>query len=402
MAFAAELIALVPWDDEEHGLPSRFVDHPQFSWGVPEHTRRVRAPVRVRLDSEGGLQLAGDGSAIVHLAADGSPAGGPRRPGRSPTTPATLTATAPSSRTGSGLDRGGASAGPVEADSTKLLSTGDRVYLPRARRPRRAGRRLRGAGCARCRAAPVPARRFSAAGGSCRCSSTSSASCAGSRPSTSAAATRSSWPRGEEHYAWLTYPFGADAHSRLYVWSDGQVGRVALDGTIDVLGTVGGIAVQGGAVYTSRPWPGASSSPDRRARPRSPRRPASGSSPSTPAGATACWAAKRRTARRAADLRAGGSLEATAPPPQDLATIDCRVPDFSAWQVDGDGRVVVPGGHARGHRRRTVRPMSSEARERLEALVGEWTMEAGPPGGPAVARGGGGSASNGPKGRRCC
>ena len=147
---------------------------------------------------------------------------------------------------------------------------------------------------------------------------------------------------GEEHYAWLTYPFGADARSRLYAWRDGQVGRIALDGTIAVLGAIEGVALRGAAVYTSQPAAGGVvvTGPDGEATLPAPSgfrlisvdaggryRLMGGEAPDS--------AGELRT------YRADGSLEATAPPPQDLATIDCRVPGFSEWQVDGDGRVIV-------------------------------------------------------------
>ncbi len=253
MAFAAELIALVPWDDEEHGLPSRFVDHPQFSWGAPEHTRRVRAPVRVRLDPGGGLHLAGDGSAILHLAEDGSPRG--RTPLAGPLADFACDADGNCAVLEDGrlkgLDPGGRERWSVAAESTKVLSTGDRLYLPvpegLAELDAASGRHLQtlprhaGAG------APFLGGRriLSVFFDQERELRGIEALDPGGDPEQLAG--------GEEHYAWLTYPFGADARSRLYAWRDGQVGRIALDGTIAVLGAIEGVALRGAAVYTSQP-----------------------------------------------------------------------------------------------------------------------------------------------------
>jgi hypothetical protein len=72
--FAAELVTLVPWDDDRRGIPSRFVDHPRFSWYTPDQARRVRAPVPLRLDSEGGINLLGD-AGILHLDGGGEALG---------------------------------------------------------------------------------------------------------------------------------------------------------------------------------------------------------------------------------------------------------------------------------------------------------------------------------------
>jgi hypothetical protein len=346
--FAAELVALVPWDDEEHGLPSRYVDYPQFSWGVPEHMRRVHAPVRVRLDPEGGLHLAGDGSGIVHLAEDASSRG------RTPL----------AERAGSlidyacdaerncavledggrlrGLDPGGRERWSVEAASAKVLSTGDRLYLPEpdglAELDAASGSHLR----------TLPRRAgtgepFLGGGRILSVFFDDEREVRGIEVLDPGGSDTDQLAGGEEHYAWLTYPFGADARSRLYVWRDGQVGRVALDGAIEVLGAVEGIALRGGAVYTSRSTTVGVvvTGPDGEATLPAP--PGFRLISVDPDGRYRLMGGEAPDS--AGELRtygADGSLETTAPAPRDLATIDCRVPVFSAWQVDSDARVILP------------------------------------------------------------
>ena len=347
-AFAAELVALVPWDDEEHGIPSRFVDHPQFSWGIPEHTRRVRAPVRVRLDPEGGLHLAGDGSGIVHLAEDGWSRGRTRLAGQA----GSLTDYACDAQGHCavledggrlrGLDPGGRERWSVEAGSAKVLSTGDRLYLPEseglAELDAASGSRLR------------TLRRRAGAGvpilGGGRILSVffdDERELRGIDVLDPGGGDPNQLAGGEEHYAWLAYPFGADARSRLYSRRDEQVARVALDGAVEVLGAVEGIALAGGAVYTSRPTAGGVvvAGPDGEATLPAP--PGFRLIAVDPGGRYHLMGGEAPDS--AGELRtyaADGSLEATAPPPQDLAEIDCRVPVFSAWQVDPEGRVVIP------------------------------------------------------------
>lgn len=347
-AFAAELVALVPWDDEEHGLPSRLVDHPQFSWRVPEHTRRVRAPVRVRLDPEGGLHLAGDGSGIVHLAQDGSTRG------RTPVAEhvGSLTDYACDAEGNCavledggrlrGLDPGGRERWSVEAAFTKVLSTSDRLYLPGqdglAELDAASGSHLR-----TLPRRPGAGEPFLGGGRILAVVFDDERELRGIEVLDPGGGDPDQLAGGDEHYAWLTYPFGADARSRLYAWRDGQVGRVALDGAIEVLGAVEGIALRGGAVYTSRPTTEGVvvTGPDGEATLSAP--PGFRLISVDPDGRYRLMGGEAPDS--AGELRtygADGSLEATAPAPQDLATIDCRVPVFSAWQVDPDGRVIVP------------------------------------------------------------
>jgi hypothetical protein len=346
-AFAAELVALVPWDDEQQGVPSRFIDHPMFSWGVPGQTRRVRAPVRLRLDRDGGLHLAADGSGIVHLAADGSSLGRtPLAERRGPLTDYACDADGDCAVLEEGgrlrgVDRGGGERWSVETAATKLLSTGDRLYLPIAQGldelDARSGARLRtlprraGAGEPFLGGGRIVSRFFD--------DQRELRGIEALDPDGDAEELAG----GEKHYAWLVHPFGADARSRLYVWRDAQVGRVGVDGAIEVLGAVEGIAVKDGAVYTSRPTAGGVvvTGPDGDATLAAP--PEHRLISIDPSGRYHLMGGEAPDS--AGELRtygADGQLEATAPAPEDLAGIDCRVPGFRAWQVAPDGRIVIP------------------------------------------------------------
>jgi hypothetical protein len=79
---APEIITVVPWDDELRGIPVVIQDYPQFGFMVPEQMRKVRSPVRVRLDSGGGYHLLGNAGGMLHLDAGGAVAGRTPLPSR--------------------------------------------------------------------------------------------------------------------------------------------------------------------------------------------------------------------------------------------------------------------------------------------------------------------------------
>lgn len=343
---AAQLVAVVPWDEERTGIRSSFTDYPMYSWHVPEHTRRVRSPVRLRLDDAGGFHLLADASAILHLDGVGAPVA------RTPVTGLILDYACEASGACMLLEEiggGDTRLRALHADGSerwsqvgrfrKILAGRDRLYVWGAdgiaeadtvtgaiRRvlPHRGGEPFLGGG---------------------KVISVSYNDDAGLRdlvlldPVSGESAELAGT---EQHYAWLVYPFGADGSARLFVWRDGQIARVSPDGEIEVLGAVDGIAVRDGSVFTSHrvgdevvvrgdgleaSLPAAGLrliSIDAAGRFQL----LSGEGPGSPGELSVYSAA--------------GQLEFSGPPPQDLAAIESRLPSHTAWQVDPEGRVTIP------------------------------------------------------------
>ena len=344
---------MVPWDDDRRGIPSRFVDRPKFSWYTPEQARRVRAPVRVRLDGEGGMHLLGDASGILHLDAGGAALGRtplPDRAGRilDYACDATGGCTLLEDTDGalnrlSRLDAAGTERWSADGRFTKILSAGNRLYVPGAdgiadmdvesgtlhrTLPQRAGSGTAFLGGGRLVSVYFDDERDLRG---------IAALDPDGEPAVLAGA--------EEHYGWLVHPFGADGRPRLYAWRDGQVARISLDGEIEVLGALDGIAVRAAdrCVFTSRHGPDEVVISGPAGETRLP----------APAGFRLVHvdaAGRYHLLGHEAPGDAGtlrvhapdGRLESTAPPPEDLAAIDCRLPTHTAWQVDAEGRITIP------------------------------------------------------------
>ena len=346
---ATELVTVVPWDDDRRGIPSRFADHPQFSWHVPEHARRVRMPVPVRLDDAGGLHLLGGGSGILHLDAGGAVQGRTPLPdGAGRILDYACDAAGSCILLGDDgglqrLDATGTELWAADGGVTKVLSAGDRVYAQRAAGiaeiDGQSGTQLRtlpqrpGAG-------PV----FLGGGRLVSVFFDDERELRGivaQNPDGEPAELAGT----DELYGWLVHPFGADGRARLYVWRDGQIARVSLDGGIELLGAVDGIAVRAAdqSVFTSHHGPDevvvSWSGGETRL--------------SAPAGfrlvhvdaAGNYHLLGGEEPGSAGELRVhapDGRLESTGPPPEDLAAIDCRLPVHTAWQVDSEGRITIP------------------------------------------------------------
>jgi hypothetical protein len=58
--FALEIFAAAPWGDEPDAIPLVLEDYPLFGDVSPEQMRKVLAPVRLRLDAQGGLHALAD------------------------------------------------------------------------------------------------------------------------------------------------------------------------------------------------------------------------------------------------------------------------------------------------------------------------------------------------------
>ena len=58
---------------------------------------------------------------------------------------------------------------------------------------------------------------------------------------------------GTDAYGWLTYPLGVDTSSNVYAWKDASVARLSPDGRIEVLATINGVTLgSDGVVISSR------------------------------------------------------------------------------------------------------------------------------------------------------
>lgn len=372
-SFAPELVTVLPWDDERSGIPSSFTDYPMLAWYTPEHARKVRTPVRVRLDDRGGFHVLGDASPILHLDDSGAPVRRTPLPEGSGRVVDYACDTAGNCvllehfenadaqfKRLRALDPDGAerwsrdeSTEPSEPDFgglnghfTKILYAGDRLYLPGAH----------GRGVAEVDAGTGEVRQIlpqragagaSFLGGGRLLSvffddDSNRRGIAVLDPDGAESVELTGTP---EHYAWLVYPFGADRRSRLYVWRNGQVARLSLTGDIEVLGEVNGIAVRtsDGSVFTSRRDAEHVVVSGEEVETRLPAPPELRLVHVDADGRFHLLGGE--APGNAGELRVyspDGRLESTGPPPEDLATIDCRLPTHTAWQVDAEGRVNIP------------------------------------------------------------
>lgn len=380
---AAELVALLPWDDPERGLPAGFTDEVGFSWssGPP---RRVRAPAPVRVDASGGLHVLGrlpaaavaepgsqrtGGAVAVHLDADGRVAGRTELqglegrqvdftsdPSQQSVVLVEIVDQGRKTRRVTAFRPDGDtvwSAGGSGAESDDPVSS--------ARRIRFCGRQVL------CVAEGVVARLDAATGkalgvarlrggsgmpfvGGDRVLATYYDDAASLRgiveldPETGA---QQNLPGSDEEFGWLVHPFGADAERRLYVWRQGAIARVAPGGGVQVLGGLDAVAVRGSEVFTSwhdgdrllvRHAGGTGAHVDtERAAP-----PGSRLIGVDPQGR---YVVLRRAPGSAAEVTVvgpDGTVHSSGAAQPDLIDLECRTPVFDEWQVDADGRLVIP------------------------------------------------------------
>jgi hypothetical protein len=270
-----ELVAIVAWDDAEGRIPMAVEDYPSMAWITPEQTRRVRSPVRLRLDPSGGFHLLGESGDLVHLDAAG------RAFGRTPLVGAGSSIVDYACDPGGDclllerLDQGGqlvnrlrrldrtgrerwSRVGPRSRQlepasftgtfSKILWDGGANCYLPAewhgsgvvelAADTGELGRTLHqraGAG------AP-----FLAGGRLVSAFLDPAANRRGIAVLDPGSGQSAEHLGGDEHFAWLVYPFGADALARLYVWREGRIARLSLEGDLEVLGALDGVAMRAG------------------------------------------------------------------------------------------------------------------------------------------------------------
>lgn len=331
------MVTLVPWGE---ALPERFERHPSFDWLVPEHTRAVRAPVPIRLDGNGGVHALSGGDTILHL--------GPRT--RTPLPTFARIADFACDADGAcvvlddagrvhGLAADGTRRWEQAARASRLLFDGDHLLAadtgavtvldPATGVP---GGTL---------AFPGPA--FLGGGTLLAVTYDEQRNRRGIVAQRLDGAAVTGLAGGLEHYAWLVHPFGADDHARLYVWQDGRVAAIGLDGAIEPLAELTGIAIRDRDVLTSRAAPAGEGVVVEG--------PGVELTLAAPSDARLIHAGERyhllggEAPDSAGELRiysAGGELESSGPPPENLADAHCRLPDHTAWQISATGELVIP------------------------------------------------------------
>jgi hypothetical protein len=331
------VVTLVPWGD---GLPERFEPYPSFDWHLPEHTRSVRAPVPIRLDGAGGVHVLSGGDAILHLdSRTSTPIPAFARIADFACEAAGACMVLDDAGRVHGLDPDGTRRWEQAVGASRLLFDGDRLLAA-----------VTGGVIALDPATGVPGSRLAFPGPAFLGGRTLLAVTYDEERNRRGIVARRL--DGEavtelagrlEHYAWLVHPFGADDRARLYVWQDGRVAAIGLDGAIEPLAELTGIAIRGEDVLTSRPaaagggivveGPGVEITL------------------AAPSDARLIYADERyhllggEAPDSAGELRiysAAGELESSGPPPENLADADCRLPDHTAWQVSATGEIVIP------------------------------------------------------------
>lgn len=296
--YRLEVFAMLPWGDGPDAIPLALQDHPPFGEVSPEQMRKVRVPVRIRVDARGGVHILSvvasgrPAGAILHLDATGRLAG----------------------RTPLGLDVGSGHGETTIVDY--VVDDEWSCYLleqVRLQNPTRVRNRLR-----RCRAtgevlwsregprsddgfdvgelrgrfarlwldedsrlflpatehAGVIAEIDRATGTVSRLHTSSVFSGAGFLGASGHVVSVLYFPEtgrrgigvfdlashvatthvGDlELYGWLTYPVGADAASNLYTWRESAIARVAPDGRVTVVSALDNVTVglSGDIVYSS-------------------------------------------------------------------------------------------------------------------------------------------------------
>jgi hypothetical protein len=293
-----EVFASVPWGDGPGAIPLALRDHPPFGEVSPGQLRKVRVPVRIRLDARGGVHVLSTPVSgrqavfIQHLDANGSVAGrtpldsaGPSGAGNSTIrdyavdeggncylleqirqqNPKQLrnrlakfsaTGTLLWSREGPGTDEE-FDVGELKGNFQRLwMDEKSRLFLPAiehagtiAEIDRQTGdvsrlhtsAKFSGNGFLSARGRVVYALYFQEQGRR------------GVGVFDLASESLTTTVGAPELYSWLASPFGVDESSNLYTWQDSAIARIAPDGRIAVMGKLENVCVGGadGTVYSS-------------------------------------------------------------------------------------------------------------------------------------------------------
>lgn len=363
MPYTVEIVALLPWDGH-HGIPSTFEESPAYGWQMPDQARMVRIPSRIRLDEAGGFHVLGGRRMVAHLHPSGVLRGRTQFPQPFDLIIDFACDAADTclviARTGGLANRLHAS----RADGIEIWSTALPVGEPDEARRVSPTKIMDGGGqhwylADACAIADVDGldgrvRRILEQRGGAGLpylaggwllsgyfdDRTEQRGVAALDPTTG---ERRELAASLDLFPWLVHPFGADARGRLYVWRDEQVARVGPDGQVDVLGAVNGVAVRGSEVFTSHHRSGTLQVAG------------GGVEVEIPSSAGFRLVHVDESGRyhllggqrpgEAAEMRihsADGRLESSGAPRHDLAEIECRIAPHDGWQVDGDGRVVIP------------------------------------------------------------
>lgn len=329
------MVTLVPWGE---ALPERFERQPSFDWLVPELTRSVRVPVPIRLDGGDGVHVLSGGDAILHLGSGTStPLPAFARIADFACDAADACVVLDDTGAVHGLAPDGTRRWERAMGASRLLFDGENLLAADAGAVTVLDPETGAPGGT----LTLPGPAF--LGGRTLLAVTYDEE----RNRRGIVAERldgeavTGLAGGLEHYAWLVHPFGADQRARLCVWQDGRVAAIGLDGAIEPLAELTGIAIRGEDVLTSRPADGGVVVEG----------PGVETTLPAPSDARLIYADERyhllggEAPDSAGELRiysAAGELESSGPPPENLADNDCRLPDHTAWQISATGEIVIP------------------------------------------------------------
>lgn len=244
---AATTLATVPWSTGPTGLPERREQTPRSGWVLPEDVRLVPAPVHVRRDDAGGLWVTNGAERVVRCA----PPGVIELP--ADCGPLLDHVVVDAGRYGL-LDRvehggrlrwydGATLAWEREGDFGKLLTDGRRVLTSERHGPAVHEWEVATGDLARTvLRSPDAGEPFLVDGVLCAVFTDLDGGHRGVEQLDLDGTVHRTVLTGAEHYAWLVHPIGFDSARRPYAVRDGEVARIAHDGEIEHVGSVGDLS----------------------------------------------------------------------------------------------------------------------------------------------------------------
>lgn len=231
---------VVPWGELPHGIPPVLHETPQLGDVDPAQVSAVHAPVMVRLDASGGLHLSSGLGGIVHCGPDGTIVGSTPLPhGRlvdyAAEADVVVLLTGQQLRA-SDLDGHvrwevpGSFAGVLLGEADQLFAPARDLAVVR-QIDARSGRTVRTID-----RRPDAGQLFRAAGKLCAVYTDLDAGVRGVEVITPGGESVFTALPSREHFAWLVHPIGFDEKFSVYVWRDGDLARISLEGHIEELG----------------------------------------------------------------------------------------------------------------------------------------------------------------------
>ncbi|WP_258725584.1 hypothetical protein [Cellulomonas sp. NS3] len=237
----------MPWSAEPTGLPQRLEQTPRSGWVLAEDVRLVPAPVHVRRDGAGELWVTNGAERVVRCA----PPGVIELPGDCG--PLLDLAVVDAGRYGL-LDRvdggtrlrwydGAALAWQREGDFGKLLTDGRQVFTSERHGPAvYEWEPATGDPVRTLLRSPDAGEPFLVDGVLCAVFTDFAGGHRGVEQLDRDGTVHRTVLTGPEHYAWLVHPVGFDSARRPYAVRDGEVARIAHDGEIEHVGSVGDLS----------------------------------------------------------------------------------------------------------------------------------------------------------------